>query len=70
MSEFTEYLTAKLTPVMTAGAYKMQRTMVRYVATKQGKKRTAAGAYGAILTDDREKAGMLNSMYTSGFPIK
>lgn len=61
---------AKLTSVMTVGAYQMQRTMVRYVATKQGKKRTAAGAYGAILTYDRGKAGMLNSMYTSGFPIE
>lgn len=60
---------AKLTPVVTAGAYKMQRTMVRYVASKQGKKRTAAGAYGAILTDDRESRNA-QFHYSSGFPIK
>lgn len=60
----------RLTSVMTAGPYKTQRTMINYVATKQRRKRTAARAYGAILSDDREKSGLLNSMNTSGFPIK
>ena len=69
-SEFIGYLLTKLTPVMTAGPYKTQRMTINYVTTKQRIKRTAARAYGAIFTDDREKAGLLNSMYTSGFPIK
>lgn len=70
VSEFIGYLLTKLTSVMTAGPYKTQRMMTNYVTTTQRRKRTVARAYGAIFTDDREKAVLLNSMYTSGFLIK
>lgn len=69
VSEFIGYFLTKFTPVMTAGPYQTQRRMINYVTTTQRRKRTAK-AYGAIFTDDREKTGQFNSMYTSGFLIK